>query len=239
MNIYSIINYLTIFNFKIILLICLFIRTSQVSRVSTHLSLSSIILYVEKMKKKKKKKKRVGEKKGENSCITIEFRAWHVTILWLHYGKLTVGINHVESGCACIHGRRGRRTVDPSYRDRASPRGKGAGISREYLFLLASYDFPASDIYYIRHSAFRAKISFLPRVQYDNSSPCWNNVIGRMLLFYNDRSYDRSKVDRVCITRLPFGLRYDRSLFKVKTFEEFQECWEWKKRDISRFTVFR
>lgn len=50
------------------------------------------------------------------------------------------------------------------------PKGKGAGISREYLFLLASYDFPTSDIYYIRRSAFRAKISFLPRVQYDNSS---------------------------------------------------------------------
>lgn len=92
LNIYSIINYLTIFNFKIILLICLFIRTSQVSRVSTHLSLSSIILYVEKMKKKKKKKKREAGKKGRelmyhdrissmtryNSLVTLrETNRWH------------------------------------------------------------------------------------------------------------------------------------------------------------------
>lgn len=77
------------------------------------------------------------------------------------------------------------------------PKGKGAGISREYLFLLASYDFPTSDIYYIRRSAFRAKISFLPRVQYDNSS-----LVGTTLYRKDAASPHRSKVDRVCITRL-------------------------------------
>lgn len=49
------------------------------------------------------------------------------------------------------------------------PSGGDSGFRGEYLFLFASYDFRTSDIYYIRHSGFRAKISFLPRVQYDNS----------------------------------------------------------------------
>lgn len=93
---------------------------------------------------------------------------------WLHYRNLTGSINHAKVDARAfreaIDGvRRGRRTVDPSYRDRTSP-GEGVRISREYLFLLACYDFRASDIYYIRHSAFHAKIAFLPRVQYDNSS---------------------------------------------------------------------
>lgn len=105
------------------------------------------------------------------------------------------------------------------------PKGKGAGISREYLFLLASYDFPASDIYYIRHSAFRAKISFLPRVQYDNSSPCWNNVIERMLLFHTvlwpvkSRSSMHHSIALVCVT----SVVPDRSLF-VKLLKNFKNA---------------
>ena len=78
------------------------------------------------------------------------------------------------------------------------PRGMGAGISREYLFLLASYDFRVSDIYYIRRSAFRAKISFLPRVQYDNSS----SLKQRYTRFALSPALDRN-LARVSIIRLP------------------------------------
>lgn len=111
---------------------------------------------------------------------------------WLRYRNLTGSINHGKVDARAFREaidvvRRGRRTVDPSYRDRTSP-GEGVRISREYLFLLACYDFRASDIYYIRHSAFHAKIAFLPRVQYDNSSSLKQRYTRCALSLANARS---------------------------------------------------
>lgn len=111
------------------------------------------------------------------------------------------------------------------------PRGKGARISREYLFLLASYDFRASDIYYIRHSAFRAKISFLPRVQYDNSSPCWNNVIRKDAAFLHRPMTGQKSIEYASI-----ALVRVRSV--VPHLLNFWRIWRMPRMEETRYLLF-